>query len=257
MLITSLLTLIKQSNMLHTQTLISCLCAVAITILATNLVNCDNSLCVELQAYKDELNVLDKTVKRQFAADKACPEEYALRLDADTYSSIENYDITRDAITEISNLIKIERERPQGCMSKLIPRRCTKLEKLEIALTYALYHECLVMLRQLQDVEGLVLVKRLKLMRRQMKGIPITDLIFIEQLFLHRLIDSCQNNPYSVLSVRPRETRESIGSMYERLVHMTNPEDVRTRWGPERETVEIVHKIVKQAYEKIQTNWST
>lgn len=209
----------------------------------------DDSLCRELREHIDDLQAQDERVRSTYAADEDCPKEYASRLPEPDSG---NLDLVRDVISELNDLIEIEGQ-SKGCLSKLIPGRCEKRHRLDVALTHALFHECLNMMRELQDIRGLVLIKRLKLIRRQKRGIQVSELLLIEKLFLHRLVDSCQNDPSGVLGVQPVENKRWTEGTFKQLEQMTDPDNAGTNWGPERETMVIVNKIVKQAYRQIQT----
>lgn len=210
------------------------------------LVKGDDLLCRELQLHRDELGNSNREAKSQFAADEECPEEYETRLKEGTHVPVQG--MINEIKYQLDTPDQLLRCPPISCSAAKAKRR----QQLEVALTYAFYHKCLALMREARDVQGLVFVKELKSMRRQKKGILIADVIYVEQFLLNRLVEACYSDPYRIFGLKPGENDQWIDGTYRQLMQMTDPDKGEEYWGPERDTMLIVNRIVEQAYKKIQ-----
>lgn len=215
----------------------------------------DSSVCQELRDYAKDLNYLQSDTAGQYAPARSCPEEYKFVLNnaESCASASENINLLDDFIGELRHALELEE--PKSCLSRTLSHVCVSVKRrrnqFKIALTFASFYKAGRLFREGLIVLALIEIERLKMMRTEMEGVAMHEVFTLEDASLKDLADACENDPQEALGVIANSSDRWVESVYRRLMTLTDPDAPGNRRGQERETMELVHRVIEYSYQQL------
>lgn len=207
----------------------------------------EDSVCQKLRLHAENLRNMQAQKISDYLPYRDCPEEYKSKLSGLEGTSIGNYSALCTLINDLIDSIEGEREF-QSCLTRMLRRKTPNERRMEVALTYAYFHKAEMQFQDGLIIPALIDIKRLKLLRREMQGVTINELLAFEDTVLTSVADACDNDDYEALGIGPDRDEYAHESMYETLERLTDPNSPDNEWDTEKETMTIVHEILEHAH---------